>query len=112
MQEPAALFEVSMRKLFLLSFLVLAVPTALFAQRRAATPYVVVSAGGASLDPDIAGTTAENRFSASGGIGVKVPFNRNAGLRVEARGYYTTLPNDNTCRRCSFDNTNRDFYQG
>ena len=72
----------------------------------------MVSAGVANLDPDIAGTTSENRFSASGGIGVKVPFNRNAGLRVEARGYYTTLPNDNGCRRCSYDYTYRDFYQG
>jgi hypothetical protein len=47
-----------------------------FAQSRAATPYVVVSAGIANLDPDVAGATSENRFSASGGIGVKVPFNR------------------------------------
>jgi hypothetical protein len=83
-----------------------------FAQSRSATPYVVVSAGVANLDPDIAGSTSENRFSASGGVGVKIPFNRNAGLRLEARGYYTTLPNDNACRRCSFDYTDRDFYQG
>jgi hypothetical protein len=83
-----------------------------FAQSRAATPYVVLSAGVANLDPDIAGTTSENRFSTSGGIGVKVPFNRNAGLRIEARGYYTALPNDNGCRRCYYDYTYRDFYQG
>ena len=83
-----------------------------FAQSRSATPYVVVSAGVANLDPDIAGSTSENRFSASGGLGVKVPFNRNAGLRFEARGYYTTLPNDNACRRCSYDYSYRDFYQG
>ena len=83
-----------------------------FAQSRSATPYVVVSAGVANLDPDIAGSTSENRFSASGGLGVKVPFNRNAGLRLEARGYYTTLPNDNACRRCYYDYSYRDFYQG
>ena len=83
-----------------------------FAQSRSATPYIVVSAGVANLDPDIAGSTSENRFSASGGIGVKVPFNRNAGLRLEARGYYTTLPNDNACRRCYYDYSYRDFYQG
>jgi len=83
-----------------------------FAQSRSATPYVVVSAGVANLDPDIAGSTSENRFSASGGLGVKVPFNRNLGLRLEARGYYTTLPNDNACRRCYYDYSYRDFYQG
>jgi len=83
-----------------------------FAQSRSATPYIVVSAGVANLDPDIAGSTSENRFSASGGLGVKVPFNRNVGLRLEARGYYTTLPNDNACRRCYYDYSYRDFYQG
>ena len=83
-----------------------------FAQSRSTTPYVVVSAGVATLDPDIPGTTAENRFSASGGLGVKIPFNRNAGLRLEARGYYTALPNDNGCSRCYYDYTYRDFYQG
>jgi hypothetical protein len=77
-----------------------------FAQSRSVTPYVVVSAGVATLDPDIPGTTAENRFSASGGLGVKIPFNRNAGLRLEARGFYTALPNDNVYY------TYRDFYQG
>ena len=50
--------------------------------------------------------------AASGGLGVKVPFSRNAGLRVEARGYYTSLPNDNTCRHCSYNDNYRDFYQG
>ena len=79
-----------------------------FAQSRSTTPYVVVSAGVATLDPDIPGTTAENRFSASGGLGVKIPFNHNAGLRLEARGYYTTLPNDYVY----YSYTYRDFYQG
>ena len=79
-----------------------------FAQSRSVTPYVVASAGVATLDPDIPGTTAENRFSASGGLGVKIPFNRNAGLRLEARGFYTTLPNDHVY----YNYTYRDFYQG
>ena len=79
-----------------------------FSQSRSATPYIVVSAGVATLDPDIPGTTAENRFSASGGLGVKIPFNRNAGIRLEARGYYTALPNDNVY----YTYTYRDFYQG
>jgi len=83
-----------------------------FSQSRAATPYVVLSAGVANLDPKISGTTSENRFSASGGLGVKIPFNRNAGIRLEARGFYTTLPNDNACDRCYYNYTYRDFYQG
>lgn len=83
-----------------------------FAQSRSATPYVVVSAGIANLNPDIPGTTSENRFSASGGIGVKVPLNPNVGLRLEARGYYTALPNDNGCSRCYYDYRYRDFSQG
>ena len=83
-----------------------------FAQSRSVTPYVIVSAGVANLAPDLAGVTSENRFSASGGVGVKVPFNRNAGLRVEARGYYTAMPNDQGCTRCYYDYSYRDFYQG
>ena len=83
-----------------------------FAQSRSVTPYIVLSAGVANLDPDLAGASADNRFSTSGGVGVKVPFNRNSGLRVEARGYYTALPNDNICSRCYNNNSYRDFYQG
>ena len=83
-----------------------------FAQSRSVTPYVILSAGVANLDPKLPDTSAENRFSASGGVGVKVPFNRNSGLRVEARGYYTTLPNDNVCGHCYYDSGYRDFYQG
>jgi len=58
---------------------------------RQATPYIVVSAGIANLDPVVQGVSPDNRFSASGGIGVKVPVNRNLGLRLEARGYFTSL---------------------
>jgi len=82
-----------------------------FARSRNVTPYFVISAGVANLDTDIAGTSSENRFSASGGIGVKVPFGRNVGLRLEARGYYAAVPNDDFCRGCSYNN-DRQFYQG
>jgi hypothetical protein len=81
-----------------------------FGDPRNVTPFVVVSAGVANLDPDIAGVSAENRFSASAGIGVKVPINRNLAFRVEARGYYTSV-SDNECSRCYYD-SNRDLYQG
>lgn len=78
----------------------------------AATPFVVLSAGFANLRPDVFGVSAENRFSAAAGLGVKVPLNRNIGLRVEARGYYTSLGDyDDNCFRCGRDQ-NRDLYQG
>lgn len=73
-----------------------------FSVSRNATPYAVISAGLARLDPDVAGTSAENRFSGSAGIGVKVPVTDNLGFRFEARGYFTALDtnDDNDCRRC------------
>ena len=76
------------------------------------TPFVVLSAGVANLRPDLSDVAAENRFSASGGIGVKIPFNRNVGLRLEARGYYTSLGSDEGCFGCYDDYYNRDLYQG
>ena len=83
-----------------------------FARSRNATPFVIISAGIANLDPKVLGVTSENRFSASAGVGVKVPFNRNLGLRVEARGYYTSTGNqDDRCSRCYYD-YNHDLYQG
>lgn len=76
------------------------------------SPFVVLSAGIANLRPDIRGVSADNRFSASAGLGVKVPLNRNVGLRVEGRGYFTSLgENDDRCNRCTND-YGRDLYQG
>jgi len=84
-----------------------------FGQSRGATPFVLVSAGLANIDPKLAGVSSENRFSASAGVGVKVPVNRNVGVRVEARGFFTSLSNDNrdNCTRCGFGENN-DLYQG
>jgi hypothetical protein len=81
---------------------------------RGAVPFVVVSAGVANLDPNVAGASSANRFSASAGIGVKVPFNRNAGLRVEGRGFYTsTNNNDYNCHGGCYGYSNRNYlYQG
>jgi hypothetical protein len=78
---------------------------------RQATPYIVVSAGIANLDPVVQGVSPDNRFSASGGIGVKVPVNRNLGLRLEARGYFTSLGSSNSCSSCYYS-YNHDLYQG
>jgi opacity protein-like surface antigen len=84
-----------------------------FARSRNAVPYGVVSAGLANLDPQINGVSAENRFSASAGVGVKVPMNRAMSLHLEGRGFYTALESNknNTCTFCDYF-YNRDFYQG
>ena len=74
-------------------------------------PFLVFSAGVANLRPDIPGVTAENRFSASAGLGVKIPFNRNVGLRIEGRGYFTSLDGDDECYRC-YDNYGDTLTQG
>ena len=82
------------------------------AESYAASPFIVLSAGVANLRPDVQGVSADNRFSASAGVGVKVPLNRNLGLRVEGRGYFTSLGDDeNRCNRCS-STYNHDLYQG
>jgi hypothetical protein len=84
-----------------------------FARSRNATTYGVVSAGLANLDPQINGVSAENRFSASAGIGVKVPMNRAMSLHFEGRGFYTATEDRNR-DNCAFCNDYRykDFYQG
>ena len=82
-----------------------------FARSRNASPYFVVSAGVANIDPQITGVSAENRFSASAGLGVKVPMNRNLAIRFEGRGYYTALEEETDCSFCDYF-YNRDFYQG
>lgn len=82
-----------------------------FARSRNAVPYVVASAGIANLDPQIAGVSAEQRFSASAGIGVKVPMSRALSFRFEGRGYFTSLEEDDDCTICDYY-YNEDFYQG
>lgn len=85
-----------------------------FAQSRSATPYVAVSAGVANLDPATQGVTSSNKFSAAAGVGVNVPVNRQIGFRVEFRGFYTPMGNNNGCSHCGFNNDfyNHDLYQG
>jgi hypothetical protein len=83
-----------------------------FAPSRNVAPYAVVSAGIANLDPKIIGVTDENRFSASAGIGVKIPMSSVLSLRLEGRGYYTAIEDDrDDCSFCDY-RYNRDFYQG
>ncbi len=82
-----------------------------FARSRNATPYAVVSAGVANLDPQIAGLSDETRFSASAGIGVKVPLGRALSLRLEGRGFYTALEDQSDCTICDYF-VDQNFYQG
>ncbi|MEA2239710.1 MAG: hypothetical protein QOC81_4434 [Thermoanaerobaculia bacterium] len=82
-----------------------------FGQSRGATPYFIGSAGVANLDPRTSGLSSSTRFSASGGIGVKIPIQSHAGFRGEIRGFYTSLPNDETCTLCNYV-YNRDLFQG
>jgi hypothetical protein len=78
---------------------------------RNVTPYIVVSAGIANLDPELANVSPDNKFSASGGVGVKVPIGRNAGIRLEARGYFTALDDQDRCSQC-FYTRDHNLYQG
>lgn len=82
-----------------------------FARSRNATPYVIVSGGLANLDPHVGGISSENRFSASAGLGVKVPVSDILSIRLEGRGYYTALEEDDECTICDYF-YNEDFYQG
>jgi opacity protein-like surface antigen len=82
-----------------------------FARSRNVTPYAVVSAGLANLDPKINGASDENRFSASAGIGVKIPMSDALSVKIEGRGYYTALEEQNDCTFCNY-RYNQDFYQG
>lgn len=78
-------------------------------------PFMVVGLGIANIDPQIAGTSAESRFSGSIGGGVKVFMTDNVGLRLEARGFWTDT--DDRERDCHFDydcyySYNNDLAQG
>jgi hypothetical protein len=82
-----------------------------FARSRNAVPYALVSAGVANLDPQIPGLSDETRFSASAGIGVKVPLSRALSLRLEGRGFYTALEDNTDCSFCDYF-IDQNFYQG
>ncbi|HEX7809129.1 MAG TPA: outer membrane beta-barrel protein [Thermoanaerobaculia bacterium] len=82
-----------------------------FARSRNVKPYVIVSGGLANLDPQLSGISAENRFSASAGVGVKLPMSDFLSLRIEGRGYYTALEEDSDCTVCDYF-YDENFYQG
>jgi Outer membrane protein beta-barrel domain len=82
-----------------------------FARSRNVVPYAVVSAGVANLDPQLPGLSSETRFSASGGVGVKLPLSRALSLRLEGRGYFTALEDETDCTICDYF-VDENFYQG
>jgi hypothetical protein len=82
-----------------------------FARSANVSPYVVVSGGIANLDPQLIGVSAENRFSASAGVGVKLPVSRALSFRFEGRGYYVAMEEEDDCRVCDYY-YNDNFYQG
>ncbi|HEX5761293.1 MAG TPA: outer membrane beta-barrel protein [Thermoanaerobaculia bacterium] len=56
--------------------------------------FVVLSGGISAIDPEGEDLDSETRLSGSLGGGVKVFFNRNVGLRLEGRGYWTDFAAD------------------
>jgi hypothetical protein len=54
-------------------------------------PFVTAAAGLTHIEPKFNELESDDRFSASLGGGVKIFFNQNVGLRLEARGYWTDL---------------------
>lgn len=82
-----------------------------FATSRNARPYFVVSGGLANIDPQLSGIRAENRFSASAGIGVKLPMSDFLSLKLEGRSYFTALEEENDCSVCDYF-YDENFYQG
>lgn len=77
-------------------------------------PFISATAGVTRIDPKFDELEAEDRASASLGGGVKIFFNRNIGLRLEGRGYWTDLDtrfrdDDNRRRNSEVDEA---LYQG
>jgi hypothetical protein len=58
-------------------------------------PFIAFAGGLTHIAPDFPGVKADNRLSGSLGGGVKVFFTDNVGLRLEGRGYWTDLSDDN-----------------
>jgi len=83
-----------------------------FSQSRSTTPFVIVSAGMANLDPKMSGVSSSNKFSASAGVGVKVPISPAMSIRGEIRGYFTAVGSNDGCSHCGYGYNDKNFYQG
>ncbi len=83
-----------------------------FSDSRDIHPYIAVTAGGATISPDLPGAASSTRFSFGGGIGAKINLNQNIGLKVEERGYWTSLPSTGDCFFCNTNSSNTSMWQG
>ena len=84
-----------------------------FPVERNVRPFFVVGAGVTNIDPRFAGASNETKLSGNMGGGVKLFFSDNLALRVEGRGFWTNISDDNNnndCFRCN--NRDHDLYQG
>jgi hypothetical protein len=61
--------------------------------RPSVSPFFVVSAGIASIDPKFKGAGSDDRFSVSLGGGVKAFFTEHIGLRLDGRFFWTSIDN-------------------
>ncbi|HJW95423.1 MAG TPA: outer membrane beta-barrel protein [Thermoanaerobaculia bacterium] len=86
-----------------------------FSRSRNLTPYFALDAGIATLDIDVPGTSAANRFAASAAIGLKFPVADNIGIKIEERGFFANTGSYNNDRCGFFDCNSRNdtnLYQG
>ena len=74
-------------------------------------PYIGASLGVARIDPKLGSPEAQDRFAGSITGGVKIFFNRNVGLRLEARGYWANIDSGTNPGHRS-NNSNEALYQG
>jgi outer membrane protein with beta-barrel domain len=75
-------------------------------------PFFAASIGVARVDPKFTALEAENRFAGTLAGGVKVFFNRNVGLRLEARGYWANIDTGINSNGHRSRNNNEALYQG
>jgi opacity protein-like surface antigen len=59
-------------------------------------PFLVGTIGATRFSPQQAGLESDTKFSFGIGGGVRIPFTRNFGLRLEGRAYGTVLSNDSS----------------
>src|SRR5436305_8261954 len=75
-------------------------------------PFFGVSLGIAHLEPKFTDLESQDRFAGTIAGGVKVFFNRNVGLRLEARGYWANIDTGLNTGGRRGNNSNEALYQG
>ncbi|HTQ79352.1 MAG TPA: outer membrane beta-barrel protein [Thermoanaerobaculia bacterium] len=75
-------------------------------------PYIAASVGIAHVEPKFSALASDDRFAGSLAGGVKIFFNRNVGLRLEARGYWANIDTGINTAGHHSGNSNEALYQG